>query len=95
MNNRDHRKIVIVDGKIAYTGGLNVADEYINVIDRFGHWKDAGVRITGDAVWSFTTMYLEMWSFITKGTADITPYCFSCHLFTGNHRSFPALLSLS
>ena len=74
MNNRDHRKIVVIDGKIAYTGGVNIADEYINVIERFGHWKDAGVRITGDAVWSFTTMYLEMWSFITKGTEDFTKF---------------------
>ena len=74
MNNRDHRKIVVIDGKIAYTGGLNVADEYIHAIERFGHWKDAGVRITGDAVWSFTTMYLEMWSFITKGTEDFMQY---------------------
>ena len=74
MNNRDHRKIVIVDGKIAYTGGLNIADEYINRIERFGYWKDAGVRITGDAVWSFTTMFLEMWSFITKGVEDFNQY---------------------
>lgn len=74
MNNRDHRKIMVVDGKIAYTGGVNIADEYINVIERFGHWKDAGVRITGDAVWSFTTMFLEMWSFITKGTEDFTRF---------------------
>lgn len=74
MNSRDHRKIVIVDGKVAYTGGLNIADEYINRITRFGHWKDAGVRITGDAVWNFTTMFLEMWSFITKGTEDFSKY---------------------
>lgn len=74
MNNRDHRKIVVVDGKIAYTGGLNIADEYINAIERFGHWKDAGVRITGDAVWSFTTMFLEMWSYVTKGTEDFSKY---------------------
>ena len=74
MNNRDHRKIMVVDGKVAYTGGVNIADEYINAIERFGHWKDAGVRITGDAVWSFTTMFLEMWSFITKGTEDFTRF---------------------
>lgn len=74
MNNRDHRKIVVVDGKIAYTGGLNIADEYINAIERFGHWKDAGVRITGDAVWSFTTMFLEMWSYVTKGTEDFSRF---------------------
>ena len=74
MNNRDHRKIVVVDGKVAYTGGLNVADEYINSIERFGHWKDAGIRITGDAVWNFTSMYLERWSFITKGSEDYSKY---------------------
>ncbi len=74
MNNRDHRKIVVVDGKVAYTGGLNIADEYINAIERFGHWKDAGVRITGDAVWSFTTMYLEMWSYVTKGKEDFSRF---------------------
>ena len=74
MNNRDHRKIVVIDGKIAYTGGLNIADEYINKISRFGHWKDAGVRVTGDAVWNFTTMFLEMWNFITKGTEDFSKY---------------------
>ena len=74
MNNRDHRKIMVVDGKIAYTGGLNIADEYINAIERFGHWKDAGVRITGNAVWSFTTMFLEMWSYVTKGTEDFSKF---------------------
>ena len=60
MNNRDHRKILVVDGKIAYTGGINLADEYINEDDRFGHWKDGGVRMTGDAVFSFTVMFLQM-----------------------------------
>lgn len=74
MNNRDHRKIVVIDGKVAYTGGLNIADEYINVIERFGHWKDAGVRITGDAAWSFTTMFLEMWSYVTKGIEDFNEF---------------------
>ena len=74
MNNRDHRKIMVIDGKIAYTGGLNIADEYINKIKRFGHWKDTGIRITGEAVWSFTTMYLEMWSFVTKGTEDFNKF---------------------
>lgn len=74
MNNRDHRKILVIDGKIAYTGGVNLADEYINEIKRFGYWKDAGVRITGDAVWSFTTMFLEMWNFITKSSEDYTRF---------------------
>ena len=74
MNNRDHRKIVVVDGKVAYTGGLNIADEYINKIERFGHWKDAGMRMTGDCVWSYTSMFLEMWSFVTRASEDYSRY---------------------
>ncbi len=74
MNNRDHRKILVIDGEIAYTGGLNLADEYINEVERFGYWKDAAVRLTGDCVWSFTSMFLEMWSCVTRGTEDYTKY---------------------
>lgn len=62
FNNRDHRKIVVVDGKVAFTGGINLADEYINEKQRFGHWKDAGIRLTGDAVVRFTYMFLELWN---------------------------------
>lgn len=60
-NNRDHRKILVIDGKVAFTGGINLADEYINEKERFGHWKDAGAMIKGDAVERFTYMFLEMW----------------------------------
>jgi cardiolipin synthase len=63
-NNRDHRKVVVVDGHTAYTGGLNLADEYINRIERFGYWKDAGLRVVGDAVWNFTVMFLQVWNAI-------------------------------
>ena len=62
QNNRDHRKIVVIDGKVAFTGGINLADEYINRKERFGHWKDTAIMITGEAVRSFTIMFLEMWS---------------------------------
>lgn len=62
MNHRDHRKITVIDGHTAFTGGLNMADEYINRIVRFGHWKDTGVMLKGEAVWSFTSMFLEMWN---------------------------------
>ncbi len=62
MNNRDHRKIVVVDGDTAFTGGANLADEYINRIARFGHWRDSAVRLRGAAAWSFTTMFLEFWA---------------------------------
>ena len=61
FNNRDHRKMCIIDGQVGYTGGLNLADEYINVIERFGHWKDCGVRLHGEAVWSLTMMFLHTW----------------------------------
>lgn len=70
MNNRDHRKIFVVDGKIGFTGGINLADEYINKVERFGYWKDTGIRIEGEGVWSLTTMFLEMWNYITCSTED-------------------------
>ena len=66
FNNRDHRKVVVVDGKVAYTGGINLADEYINEKVRFGHWKDVGLKLTGDAVERFTYMFLEMWNVSEK-----------------------------
>ena len=61
LNNRDHRKFMIVDGKVGFTGGINLADEYINVKERFGHWKDTVIELEGDAVWSMTVMFLTMW----------------------------------
>ncbi len=60
-NNRDHRKITVVDGKVGYTGGINLADEYINKIERFGHWKDTAIRLEGSAVRSLVLMFLENW----------------------------------
>ncbi len=62
LNNRDHRKIMVIDGKIAYSGGVNLADEYINEIERFGRWKDIGFRITGEAVTSYAYMFIEFWN---------------------------------
>lgn len=62
QNNRDHRKIVVIDGHTAFTGGINLADEYINAYDKYGHWKDASILLQGEAVWSFTMMFLQMWS---------------------------------
>lgn len=61
-NYRDHRKILVIDGRVAFTGGLNLADEYINEKEVYGHWKDTAVMVTGDAVDSFTLMFLEMWN---------------------------------
>ena len=61
LNNRDHRKLMIIDGKVGYTGGINLADEYVNLRQRFGHWKDSAILLEGDAVWSMTVMFLTMW----------------------------------
>lgn len=61
-NNRDHRKICVIDGKVGFTGGLNLADEYINRIERFGYWKDTAVKLKGDAVQSLTMLFLQMWN---------------------------------
>ncbi len=65
-NNRDHRKIAVIDGHTAFTGGVNLADEYINRIERFGHWKDAAIMMHGDAAKSFTVMFLKMWDVSEK-----------------------------
>lgn len=61
FNYRNHQKITVVDGNVGFTGGINLADEYANYIVRFGHWKDTGVRLYGEGVWSLTCMFLEMW----------------------------------
>lgn len=58
FNNRSHRKITVIDGKVGYTGGVNIADEYINEIVKFGHWKDTGLRLEGEAVWELTKLFL-------------------------------------
>ena len=74
MNHRDHRKIVVVDGSVAYTGGINLADEYINAEERFGYWKDAALRTEGAAVWNFTVMFLKHWNAFRPSETDYTPY---------------------
>ena len=70
LNNRDHRKLLIIDGKVGFTGGFNLADEYINVRERFGHWKDSAILLEGDAVWSMTVMFLTMWDNIANWDED-------------------------
>ncbi|NLK65189.1 MAG: cardiolipin synthase [Tissierellia bacterium] len=74
LNNRNHRKIVVIDGKVAYTGGVNLADEYINAVERFGHWRDCMVEIKGDAVWSLTVMFLSMWGYLKKNNEDYNKF---------------------
>lgn len=74
INYRDHRKIIAIDGKIAYTGGVNLADEYANIIERFGHWKDGGIKVKGKATWSFVLMFLRQKEQITKEKVDYLWY---------------------
>lgn len=74
QNNRDHRKVAVIDGKVAFTGGINLADEYINAVDKFGHWKDASVMIRGKAAWSFTLMFLQMWELASGVDEDYAQF---------------------
>lgn len=74
QNYRDHRKIVVIDGKYAYTGGVNLADEYINEIERFGHWKDTAVELTGKVVDSFTVLFLQLWNIQNAKTEPVDAY---------------------
>ncbi len=62
LNYRDHRKMLIIDGKVAFSGGINLADEYINKVVKYGHWKDISFRVTGPAVENFTRMFAEFWN---------------------------------
>lgn len=64
LHNRDHRKIAVIDGHTGFTGGINLADEYINEIELHGHWKDTAIMVKGEAVWSLTVMFLTMWDYI-------------------------------
>ncbi len=75
MNYRSHQKIIVIDGSIGYTGGMNLADEYVNLVHRFGIWKDNAVRIKGEAVWGLTVTFLQMWEVCKDGPMlDYTPY---------------------
>ncbi len=73
-NNRDHRKITVIDGHTAFTGGVNLADEYINKIERFGYWKDSALMLYGEGTWSFTVMFLRMWSSLAGTQASYGEY---------------------
>ncbi len=74
LNYRDHRKIIIVDGKTAYTGGCNLADEYVNEKRMHGYWKDNGIRLDGCAVDGFTLMFLRQWEFLTNREEDYSVF---------------------
>lgn len=74
MNNRDHRKITVIDGVVGFTGGYNLADEYFNLTHPYGRWKDTGIQLTGQAVEALTVMFLEMWNAMKETDDNYKPY---------------------
>lgn len=70
MNYRDHRKITVIDGKVGFTGGINLADEYINEKERFGHWKDSSIMLKGDAVSRLTVLFLQLWYYLDNNSKE-------------------------
>lgn len=74
QNNRDHRKILVIDGHTAFTGGVNLADEYINEYEKYGHWKDTAIMMRGEAVVSFTMMFLQMWCITQRQQEDFSQF---------------------
>lgn len=81
FNYRDHRKIAVIDGQTAYTGGINIADEYANLIERFGHWKDSAVRIDGEGAWGFAAQFMQMWKMMSRTFANEDDYYRPRHEF--------------
>lgn len=73
-NYRDHRKITVIDGKVGYTGGINVGDEYANIIHKYGYWKDTAIKIEGSAVANLTAMFLQLYDLTSKETSDYSAY---------------------
>ena len=83
MKNRDHRKILVIDGVVAFSGGLNLSDEYININSKLGEWKDTGTCVRGDAVWNYTVMFLEMWNSYRNDDEDFRKFKVN---FSGKYR---------
>ncbi len=86
-NNRDHRKITVIDGKVAYTGGINISDDYVNLTNRLGHWKDTAIKIKGSAVNTMTRMFLTMFDITSKKNRDYKKY-FPTHAEGSEKRGF-------
>ena len=88
QNNRDHRKIVVIDGKVAFTGGINIGDEYINEYEKFGHWKDTSIMIKGNCVKTFTLLFLQMWNLDEKKLEDYTKYISESNIPVEDNESY-------
>jgi len=87
INNRDHRKITIIDGHTAFTGGANLADEYINKVEKYGHWKDSAIMLKGEAVWSMTVMFLSMWDYLREIEEDLEGFKYNDKLLDVNSKN--------
>lgn len=74
LNNRDHRKITAIDGHTGFTGGINLADEYINEYEKFGHWKDTAIMLKGEAAWSLSVMFLSLWDYVNDIDEDYSQF---------------------
>lgn len=74
FNTRDHRKICVIDGNVGFTGGINLADEYINAYEKHGHWKDTSVMLKGEGVFALTAMFLSMWDYLHEEKEDYSKY---------------------
>ncbi len=74
LNNRDHRKIAVIDGLVGFTGGINLADEYTNAKEKYGHWKDTAVMLEGEPVWSLTVMFLALWGYLRNVDEDLESF---------------------
>lgn len=88
LNNRDHRKIAVIDGHTGFTGGINIGDEYINELIRFGHWKDTSIMLKGEAVWSLTVMFLTVWDYVNDTEEDYAKYKPKLLEEKGTHNGF-------
>ena len=86
FNYRDHRKILCVDGQYAYTGGVNVADEYVGIVRRFGEWKDGGVLLDGPGAWGLTAQFVHMWEMLSGRMHREHDY-YRCHAAARSDRS--------
>ena len=84
MNHRDHRKITVIDGRVGFTGGFNLANEYFGLAEPYGKWKDTGLRVEGEAVRSLTAIFLELWCVSSGQNEDIQEYLDICYTVTGS-----------
>jgi cardiolipin synthase len=80
INHRNHQKITVIDGNIGYTGGTNIADEYVNLTHKLGHWKDVAIRLEGEAVWGLTVTFLQMWDSESNVKSDYQRYMPTTHV---------------